>query len=294
MEPSDSVRLPRGKPIMQTQSKLSFGQRVGILLALLLAGLAGLLFLDPIPQDPAYHLFADTRTFFGIPNFNDVVSNAGFALAGMLGLIAVAGARRHVLFVRPADARPYLAFFAGVALVSLGSAWYHLAPSTERLLWDRLPMSIAFMALAAAVVADRIHARAGNGWLLLVLVLLGLASLLYWHVTERLGRGDLRFYGFVQFYPLILFPLVAWLFPRHRYVSNRYLLLIFAWYALSKIMEFLDAQVFSLLGYTFSGHTLKHLAAAASAFVVFMMLTSRHRGEALGQWKTTSQGGSCK
>lgn len=279
---------------MQAPRNLSFGQRVGILLALLLAGLAGLLLLDPIPQDPAYHLFADTRTFFGIPNFNDVVSNVGFALAGMLGLIAVAGARRHVLFARASDARPYVAFFLGVALVSLGSAWYHLAPSTERLLWDRLPMSIAFMALAAAVVADRIHARAGNGWLLLVLVLLGLASLLYWHVTERLGRGDLRFYGFVQFYPLILFPLVAWLFPRHRYVSNRYLLLIFAWYALSKIMEFLDAQVFTLLGYTASGHTLKHFAAAASAFVVFMMLASRPRGEGLGHWRTNSQGGSCK
>lgn len=284
----------RDNPIMQTPKDLSFGRRVAILLALMLAGLAGLLLLDPIAQDPAYHLFADTRTFFGIPNFNDVVSNAGFALVGMLGLIAVAGARRHVLFVRACDARPYLAFFAGVALVSLGSAWYHLAPSTERLLWDRLPMSIAFMALAAAVVADRIHARAGNGWLLLVLVLLGLASLLYWHVTERLGRGDLRFYGFVQFYPLILFPLVAWLFPRHRYVSNRYLLLIFAWYALSKIMEFLDAQVFNLFGNTVSGHTLKHLAAAASAFVVFMMLMSRPRGEGPGHWRTSSQGGSCK
>lgn len=276
---------------MQTPGNLSFGTRVGILLGLLLAGLAGLLFLDPIPQDPAYHLFADTRTFFGIPNFNDVVSNAGFALAGVLGLIAVAGARKHVLFAHPSDARPYLVFFAGVALVSLGSAWYHLAPSTERLLWDRLPMSIAFMALAAAVVSDRIDARAGNGWLLLVLVLLGLSSLLYWHLTERLGRGDLRFYGFVQFYPVILFPLVAWLFPRHRHVSNRYLLLIFAWYALSKIMEFLDAQVFNLLGYTVSGHTLKHLTAAVSAFVVFMMLTSGPRAQGLGHLGVNSQGG---
>jgi hypothetical protein len=276
---------------MQTAGNLPFGRRVGILLALLLAGLVGLLFLDPIPQDPAYHLFADTRTFFGIPNFNDVVSNAGFALSGVLGLIAVAGVRRHALFAHPADARPYIAFFAGVALVSLGSAWYHLAPSTERLLWDRLPMSIAFMALAAAVVSDRIDARAGNGWLLLVLVLLGLASLLYWHVTERLGRGDLRFYGFVQFYPVIVFPLVAWLFPVHRHVSNRYLLLIFAWYALSKIMEFLDAQVFNLLGYTVSGHTLKHLAAAVSAFIVFMMLTSAPRAQGLGHLGINSQGG---
>ena len=141
---------------------LSFRQRIAILLGLLLIGLAGLLFVDPIPQDLDYHRLADTRAFFGVPNFNDVISNAGFALVGILGLITVAGVRRHALFVKPIDARPYLIFFAGVALVSLGSAWYHWAPSNERLLWDRLPMSVAFMAFASAIIADRIHARAGN------------------------------------------------------------------------------------------------------------------------------------
>jgi hypothetical protein len=104
---------------------LSFRQRIAILIGLLLLGLAALLFVDPIPQDPDYHRLADTRAFFfGIPNFNDVMSNAGFALVGVLGLIAVAGVSRHVLFVKPVDARPYLIYFAGVALVSLGSAWY--------------------------------------------------------------------------------------------------------------------------------------------------------------------------
>jgi len=260
---------------------LSYWQRVAILIGLLLLGLAVLLFVDPIPQDPDYHRLADTRAFFGIPNFNDVMSNAGFALVGVLGLIAVAGASRHVLFVRLVDARPYLVFFAGVALVSLGSAWYHWAPSSERLLWDRLPMSIAFMAFAAAVIADRIHARAGNTWLLLVLITLGLSSLLYWHYTEQLGQGDLRFYAFVQFYPVILLPVVLWLFPEYRYIAGRYVAWVFAWYGLSKVLEHFDGQVFGMLGYTISGHTLKHLAAAASALVVLRMLSarlpSRHR-----------------
>ena len=260
---------------MQSRIDHSYWQRVAILIGLLAVGLLGLLYVDPIPQDLDYHRLADTRAFFGIPNFNDVVSNAGFALVGVLGLIAVAGVSRHTLFVNPVDASPYLIFFAGVALVSLGSAWYHWAPSNERLLWDRLPMSVAFMAFAAAIIADRIHARAGNTWLLLILVTLGVLSLFYWDHTEQLGRGDLRFYAFVQFYPIIILPVILWLFPEYRYVPGRYIAWVFAWYGLSKVLEYSDDQVFGMLGYTISGHTLKHLAAAVSAFVVLRMLSSR-------------------
>ena len=257
---------------MLNRIDLSFPQRIAILLGLLLIGLAGLLFVDPIPQDLDYHRLADVRAFFGIPNFNDVMSNAGFALVGILGVIAVAGARRYTLFVKSIDVRPYLTFFAGVALVSLGSAWYHWAPSNESLLWDRLPMSLAFMALASAIVADRIHRKAGNGWILLLLVSLGIGSLLYWYVTESLGRGDLRFYAFVQFYPVIMLPVIIWLFPDNRYTAGRYIVWVFVWYGLSKLLEHYDAAVFTLLGETISGHTLKHLAAAASALVVLRML----------------------
>lgn len=202
---------------------LSFRQRLGILAGLSTLGLGGLLLLEPIPQDPAYHPFADDREFFGIPNFNDVFSNAGFALVGILGVGLVVGGVGRAVFVERADARPFLIFFVGVALVSLGSSYYHWVPSNERLLWDRLPMAVAFMAFASAIVADRIHANAGNGWLLVVLIVLGLSSLGYWDYTERLGRGDLRFYAFVQFFPVVLLPAVLWLFPGSRYLKARYL-----------------------------------------------------------------------
>lgn len=254
---------------------LAFGQRIALLLSLLVVVVLVIAMLAPIPQDPGYHLFADRRTLFGIPNFNDVVSNIGFALAGALGLSVVVGGGRREIFLDSSHARPYLVFFVGIALVSLGSAFYHWAPSNERLFWDRLPMSMGFMAISAAVVADRVDARAGNGWLLYVLLAAGFASLVYWHWTESLGHGDLRFYALVQFYPMLALPLIVGLFPQFRYTMGRYLAWVILWYGLSKVFEHYDGEVFKLLGHTVSGHTLKHLAAAVAPFLVFRMLLSR-------------------
>ena len=55
---------------------LSFNQRVAILIGLLILGLIVLLQIAPIPQDPDYHFFADTRSFFGIPNFSEICKRA--------------------------------------------------------------------------------------------------------------------------------------------------------------------------------------------------------------------------
>jgi hypothetical protein len=246
-----------------------------VLIGLLVAGLLGLFIIDPIPQAPAYHLFADVRSIFGIPNFNNVASNAGFVIVGVIGLFVMLGVKRSSIFTQRTDAWPYLIFFAGVALVSVGSSYYHLEPSNERLFWDRLPMSVAFMAFCSAIIADRIHNKLGNTWLLALLVGLGILSLVYWNITESQGQGDLRFYGFVQFYPIILLPVVLWLFPVSRYTIGRYLGWVIAWYALSKVLELYDKEVFGLLGHIVSGHSLKHLAAAAGAFVVLRMLLSQ-------------------
>ena len=255
-------------------TNLSFWPRVAILLGLLCACVIGVLFVPPIPQDPNYHLFADTRQWFGVPNFNNVMSNSGFALVGILGTVTVAGAKRRLIFNQPIDARPYVILFVGVALVSFGSGYYHWDPTNESLLWDRLPMSIAFTAFTSAVIADRVHAKSGNGWLLLALVALGLASLIYWHHTEQLQRGDLRFYALVQFFPVVLLPFVFWLFPKHHYVPGRYIAWVVFWYGLSKLLELFDVEVFALCGQMISGHTLKHMAASLATLVILRMLVS--------------------
>mgnify|MGYP001825420289 CR=1 FL=1 len=198
-----------------------------------------------------------------------------FALVGIIGIITVFGRKSKDIFIHDQDAWPYSVFFIGVALIGLGSVYYHLLPSNERLFWDRLPMSIAFMAFIAAVIADRVHRKSGNTWLLALLVALGILSLLYWIITESQGHGDLRFYAFVQFYPILLLPFLLWLFPEYLYTASRFLGWVIAWYVLSKLLENNDKEVFELLGKTVSGHTLKHLAAAVGAFVIFRMLSTR-------------------
>lgn len=250
---------------------MSRTQRFAILIGLLAVALAIVFAVDPIPQDLAYHQFVDTRGIFGIPNFGDVASNIGFAVVGVMALIVLIS-QGHELFSTRADARPYLVFFVGVTLVSLGSGYYHWAPSNASLLWDRLPMSIAFMAISAAVVADRIDAKAGNGWLLGILLMLGLSSLFYWDWTESLGRGDLRYYALVQFYPMLALPIIIWAFRDHNYTNGRFLGWVIAWYGLSKVLEFFDRGVFELTGNLVSGHSLKHLAAAVATFMVLQML----------------------
>lgn len=261
--------LPQDVNIIDTPNK----KRLWLLIAMLLASLAVItIAVDPIPQDPVYHQFADEREILGIPHFNDVLSNIGFAVAAVLGLLAIIGAGHSRIFTRTDDRRPYTVFFIGVALVSIGSGFYHLEPTNERLLWDRLPMSIAFMGFSAAIVSDRISARAGNGWLLALLVALGIASLFYWSWTESMGRGDLRFYAIVQFYPILLLPLILWWFPDYRYTAAPYLVWVLIWYGLSKVFEFYDHEIYALLGQSISGHSLKHLAAAVSVVVVWRML----------------------
>jgi hypothetical protein len=242
-----------------------------LLIALLVVSIVIVFFVGPVPQDLAYHNFADTRAWLGIPNFANVASCGGFLLVGTIALTVLIY-RRKELFHTPADARPYLVFFVAVTLIGFGSGYYHWAPSNTSLLWDRLPMSSAFMAISAAVVADRINARAGNGWFLTLLLALGLGSLFYWDWTESLGRGDLRFYGLVQFFPMLALPIIIWAYQDHHYTISRFVGWVFAWYGFAKLLEYFDRGIFELSANLVSGHSLKHLAAAVATYLVLRML----------------------
>ncbi len=244
--------------------------------------LASLIFLEPIPQSAAYHGFVDTRSWLGIPNFGDVVSNLPFAFAGGFGLWQVFGPAHRHTFEHPADRLPYAFLFIGVGLVSIGSAYYHAAPDSTRLFWDRLPMTVAFMALLSAFIADRIHQQIGVQWLLPILLVAGAASVFYWDWSESLERGDLRFYYLVQFYPIVALPVICWLFPNGRYTNGWSLTWMIALYAVAKVLESFDPQVFTILGDTVSGHSLKHLVSAGAVFVVIRMLMASRRGRAHG------------
>jgi hypothetical protein len=215
-----------------------------------------MLLVDPIAQNADYHRFADARTLLGVPNFWNVASNLTFLIAGGFGLLQ----RRRIA---SADlATHYWVFSVAIALVGLGSAWFHLAPSTPTLVWDRLPMTVAFMSLLSAVIADRISWVAGRA-LLWPLVVAGIASIAWWLRTETAGAGDLRPYGLVQFLPMLLIPLML-LMWRGEGLWSRPLWMAFAAYVLAKVAEHFDAAILAATG--MGGHALKHLLAALAAW----------------------------
>jgi hypothetical protein len=235
-----------------------------------LACVVAALLLPAIPQPPGYHAFADDRTLFGIPNFFDVTSNAAFVIVGVMGLAATFGSRTR--FGTSRERWPYGVFFLGILLTGFGSAYYHLAPDNERLFWDRLPMTVAFMGLVASQLSDRVGVRAGLASLA-PLLLLGAASVIYWRATERIGAGNIVPYAVLQAYAVLVLVLIAWL-THSRYTLGHLLFWVFGWYVLSKVLEALDHEIFAAGGIV-SGHTLKHLTAAAAAFVVWRMLVRR-------------------
>ena len=226
----------------------------------------------PIPQDPRYHLFADRRSFLGIPNFFNVTSNGFLLLVGLLGVVSLRCQRAGTDYREKGGKWPYIAFFLGIGLTAIGSAYYHIAPRDATLFWDRLGMSMAFMSFTAAIISDRINAKVGL-CLLFPLLIAGAAGAAYWLVSELKGAGDLRFYGAVQLFPALLIPIIMFLFPP-RYSRGKDLIWVFFAYALAKGCEFLDAEIYAAGGLV-SGHTLKHLCAAVAGFLVLQMLRRR-------------------
>jgi hypothetical protein len=223
-----------------------------------------------LSQPVSYHDFADQRAALGIPNFLNVASNLPFAVIGTRGMVFLFFECDRA-FLDPRERRPYFVLFTGLFLTALGSAYYHLAPSNATLVWDRLPMSIMFAGFMAAVIAERIDVEFAIRVLPFLVLLTG-ASVLEWYYSEWRGHGDLRWYAAVQIYSVLLLLIAP--VVRAKYTRNWDFMVVFALYGLAKIFETFDRRIYSL-GQVVSGHTLKHLAAAAAGYWILRMLQSR-------------------
>ncbi len=222
--------------------------------------------LDPIAQNLAYHRFADQRFKFGIPNFQDTVSSLAFLITGWIGL--------------PRGRAPWWTaafwFFFSVMLTGLGSTYYHLAPNNDRLLWDRLPITLSVMSLLSAFIADRVNTRAGIRLYLPALALAGVSSAVYWWLTEASGQGDLRAYGLAQFLPILAMAYLCFGYSPGTWLSGRKLSVMIILYALAKLSENDDMLVYLASNELISGHSLKHyLAALATAVPAVHLLQLR-------------------
>ena len=239
------------------------------------AAAAALALHGPIAQPGGYHAFADGRAWAGIPNAADVLSNLGIALAGAWGCHRLLDpALRH----RLGAALPgYALFLAALLLTALGSGYYHWAPDNARLVWDRLPIALACAGLLAGARAQTVAPRQPP-WVTPAAAVAALAAVWWWAFTEARGVGDLRPYLLLQAAPLVVIPLWQWSAAAPRRERLAFAGAI-ALYVLAKLAELGDAWLFDALGAA-SGHTVKHLlAAAAGALLAWLACGGDRRAQ---------------
>ncbi len=237
-----------------------------VFVALLLALLGCAHFAGPSLKAFTTNTFADERGLAGIPNLANVLSNLAFLVVGLLGLRALSGLRT--------GAPAWKVFYAGLVLTCAGSAFYHLAPSDASILWDRLGMTVSFTGLAVALFEQCTSVRIGVRGLSAALAG-SAASVIWWRVS-----GDLVPYAWVQATPLAFAALAIvgrWVPGRMRRALQASCL----FYLLAKLAEMRDFEIYAFTHHLMSGHTLKHLLAAASAGAILLMHLRQRRDLAL-------------
>ncbi|KAG8473643.1 hypothetical protein CXB51_035531 [Gossypium anomalum] len=186
-----------------------------------------------IPQSQEYHKFADQREFFGIPNTLNVISNFPFLVIGVIGLV-LCFYKNYFKFSLQGELWGWTCFFIGVAAVGVGSSYYHLDPNDARLVWDRLPMTIAFTSIMAIFIIERIDEQKGT-ISIIPLLLAGVVSILYWRqafcMSSLFCSGEmiwlliLKRVGFLSFYMLTSLVRDQGELNINHWVDNRYVLL---------------------------------------------------------------------
>lgn len=190
-----------------------------------------------IVRDASFHAYPGPRELL-------VVSNLPFVVVALL-------ARRARWYLR-----------AGVAAIGIGSAGYHLAPGDELLALDWAPIVVTLMLLTAAVICDRFGRRAGRA-AFTVGPPLALLAVAYWLATGgTTDGGNMLPYVVVQSVGVAVPPLLALIRPGR--IDARWLAVGVAGFLLARAAAAYDRQLVDAIG--FSGHSLKHVIAAAAAW----------------------------
>ncbi|WP_441239032.1 hypothetical protein [Bradyrhizobium sp. 930_D9_N1_4] len=252
--PSVSRRYPF--PALQLREKYLIGAFLVLALAALFA---------PALPAAGWHIphFVDMRSWLGVPNAGDVLSNLAFLALGVWGTERLR--RRHDAPVGASW------FFVGLILTCLGSGFYHLDPDMpQRLVADRLGMAVAFAGFLGIAASERVSVRAGEA----VLVLMMIAGLL----AAWVARENLTPWVVVQFGGMALAVGLALTRPRPGALGMP-LGGVIVFYVLAKLFELGDVTIFEATGHLVSGHTLKHLSAALAALPVIWALRDRRVDE---------------
>lgn len=221
------------------------------------------LFAPAIEQSHGYHAFADQRLWGVLPHAMDVLSNLGFLIAAIWGAWELYLVR--YLPVSPTARFMAAVFFLGLACSFAGSSYYHWAPHDASLVWDRLAMCVPFAGIVGLALQQVCDDRSAL-WGAAAMLVGGIASVLIWQ-----HNGNLLPWSVVQGGGMLALVVLAFL-PARADSWHVRLGMVIVFYALAKLFELGDAEVFHFDHELISGHSVKHLLAACAAWPVLQAL----------------------
>ncbi len=244
---------------------------LGLLLLWLIALLAGpaLLASVGVSLNPHGHVhlyahghpFVDARSWWGVPNTLDVVTNIPLLLAGLWGLRTLRRVHIRLPSMPSATIDALQVFLVGLVFTSQASAWYHWAPDAAGLVWDRLGMAVTFAGALGLAVAERVGQAPARATLFVACVAAAASAVLPY------SHGNVLPWAVVQYGGVALITWAALRRPAPDAIGIGIGTLI-ALYVLAKLLELGDEAVFDATGRSVSGHSLKHLLAAGAAWPV--------------------------
>ncbi|KAG7554978.1 hypothetical protein ISN44_As11g011700 [Arabidopsis suecica] len=227
------------------------------------------MFITPkVPLDSfRHHIFADKRNFMGVPNTLNVMTNFPFLIIGVLGFVLCIGGSFFNISLK-GEIWGWTLFYAGIASLAFGSAFYHLKPDDNRIVWDTLPILIAYSSLFSSFLVERAGEIVGLSCLI-VLLFIAFFSVAYARVFN-----DLRLCMTFQLIPCLAIPVMTVLLPP-KYSHSRFWLWAAAAYTIARIEGLADNKIYNANRYIISGHSLEHLCSAAATLLLTIMLLYR-------------------
>jgi hypothetical protein len=238
---------------------MSQGCTIVLLLAMMLAIAAGLMAWGAMPVTASHHLYADSRSRFGLPHTVDVLACLPLVAAAVWGIATTRRSRWPV-----ALRRPMIGFFALCAAMSVTAAAYHLSPGDAGFVLTHVFAAGALTALLLAFMAERIDAMFGAGPGCAAGIGVVACAALWWYAGQwASGQGDLRALLFLESLPLLLVPAGALSLPGRQTTAVDWRLML-GLYLVARVAGFADAAVYAVTG-GLSGHATMHLLLAGVA-----------------------------
>lgn len=224
----------------------------------------------PTQDRPDYFDFVDTASLLGfIPNWQNVLSNIPFLFIGIVGIQWI---RRNENSLKKNFNLAGIYFSVALLLTAFGSSYFHWEPNPQTLFWDRLPMALGFGALCSLITIDRLFPNLPTS-IVNIICLLSLLTVINWGY----GNHDLRLYLILQFVGGFYVLLVT-VCTKSNILKNQTVFVSLGFYILAKILEVYDKQIFHMIIVS-SGHALKHLSAAISAYLILNPWNKKSRSK---------------